>query len=55
MVHPAAIAITVGLALGGAIFALFFMDNQRNQHNQHTYERRPRIDPIEVVRSQLEA
>lgn len=57
MVHPAVAAISFGLALGGAIFALFYMNSQRNQNNQrtHTYEERTRVDPIDLIQSQLEA
>lgn len=53
MVHPAALAITFGVVLGGAIFALFYLGSRSNQNNHYTYERRPRADPIEVVESQL--
>lgn len=53
MVHPAALAITFGVVLGGAIFALFFY-NSRNQHNEYTYEERPRRDPLEFMRQQFE-
>lgn len=54
MVHPAALAITIGVALGGAIFAIFYLGT-RNQSNQYTYERRPIPDPLELIQNQLEA
>lgn len=53
MVHPAALAISFGVVLGGAIFALFFY-NSRNQHNEYRYEERPRRDPLELMRQQFE-
>lgn len=56
MVHPAALAISFGVVLGGAIFALFYLGNRNNnQHNQYTNERRPRADPIELIQNQLAA
>lgn len=54
MVHPAALAISFGVVLGSAIFALFYLNSRSNQSNQHTYER-PRADPIELIQSQLAA
>lgn len=54
MVHPAALAVSFGLVLGGAIFALFYLGS-RNQQSQHTYERRPTADPIELIQNQLAA
>lgn len=39
MVHPAAFAISFGIALGGAIFALFYLNN-RNQNHQWQYQER---------------
>lgn len=54
MVHPAALAISFGVVLGGAIFALFFMNNN-NRNSQHVqHERRARADPIELIANQLE-
>lgn len=38
MVHPAALAISLGIALGGAIFALFYLNNNRNENNQWRYQ-----------------
>lgn len=52
MVHPAALAISVGVALGSVIFALFYLNTTSNRSNQHTYER-PRADPLELIRNQL--
>lgn len=54
MVHPAAFAISLGVVLGGAIFALFFYNN-RNQDNQWRYEERPRRDPLEFMQHQFES
>lgn len=54
MVHPAALAISFGVVLGGAIFALFFY-NTRNQDNQWRYEERPRRDPLEFMQHQFES
>lgn len=54
MVHPAAIAISFGVALGGAIFALFFY-NSRHQNNQWSYEERPRRDPLQFMQHQFES
>lgn len=45
MVHPAALAISFGVVLGGAIFALFFY-NTRNQENQWHERERPIRDPL---------
>lgn len=56
MVHPAALAISFGVVLGSAIFALFYMNNRNNHQNNHyTHERRPRADPIELIENQLAA
>lgn len=57
MVHPAALAISFGMVLGGAIFALFYLNTNRNSNNQHRYEERPttRPDPFECIRNQLES
>lgn len=54
MVHPAALAISFGVVLGSAIFALFYLSNRNDQHQTHSYERRPRADPIEMIQNQLE-
>lgn len=55
MVHPAALAISFGVVLGGAIFALFFY-NTRQQNNQWRYEEaRPRRDPLEFMQNQFES
>lgn len=39
MVHPAALAISFGIALGGAIFALFYLRQQEHEQrrNLHRY------------------
>lgn len=59
MVHPAALAISFGVVLGGAIFALIFMSNNRNEERQHRYQQsprpRPRPDPLELIQEQLES
>lgn len=55
MVHPAALAISFGVVLGGAIFALFFYQNTRNQDNRWRYEESPRRDPLEFMQHQFES
>lgn len=55
MVHPAALAISFGVVLGSAIFALFYLNTRNNHSNQYTHERRPRTDPIELIQNQLAA
>lgn len=55
MVNPAILAVSFGVVLGGAIFALFYLGSRNHQNNEHRYERRPRADPIELIQSQLEA
>lgn len=53
--HPAALAISFGMVLGGAIFALFYLNSNRNTNNQWRYEERPRRDPIEFLQNQFES
>lgn len=53
--HPAALAISFGVVLGGAIFALFYMNSNRNEPYRYEERRRRPRDPLEVVREQLEA
>lgn len=56
MVHPAALAISFGVVIGSAIYALFYMNSNRNSNNNYRYEERRRNrDPIEIIRGQLEA
>lgn len=54
MVHPAFAAISFGVVLGGAIFALLYYG--RTQNNQYRYEDRPRPrrDPLECMQHQFE-
>lgn len=55
MVHPAALAISFGVVLGSAIFALFYLGTRNNQNSPYTHERRQRPDPIELIQNQLAA
>lgn len=54
MVHPAALAISFGVVLGGAIFALLFFNSHRNDRWRYEDER-PRRDPLEFMQHQFES
>lgn len=53
MVHPAAVAIALGIGIGAAIFLIYQQNFGTNYNRQHSYERERR-DPFEGLRHQID-